>query len=224
MGEDVCAVIIEPVQGESGVRPARAEFMQAARVLCDRFQAALIVDEVQTGIGRTGKLFAYEHYGIAPDILTSAKALGCGIPIGAMLAREHFAASLGPGSHGSTFGGNPLACAVAGRALEIIRQPASLAHAAAQGEKLQAALRAIGEEYRIFKEVRGMGLLIGAVLDDACAGQAAQFTAAALAHGLMLLSAGTEVVRFAPSLLLTDADLEAGLQRLRAAVTAFQAA
>lgn len=112
VGEQTCAVIIEPIQGESGILPATAEYLQAARRLCDRHNALLILDEVQTGMGHTGRLFAYEHYGVVPDILSSAKALGCGFPIGAMLATEKIAAAFQPGTHGSTFGGNPMACAV----------------------------------------------------------------------------------------------------------------
>ncbi|KLR75706.1 succinyldiaminopimelate aminotransferase, partial [Neisseria gonorrhoeae SK33414] len=115
VGEQTCAVIIEPIQGESGILPATAEYLQAARRLCDRHNALLILDEVQTGMGHTGRLFAYEHYGVVPDILSSAKALGCGFPIGTMLATEKIAAAFQPGTHGSTFGGNPMACAVGSR-------------------------------------------------------------------------------------------------------------
>lgn len=224
VSEKTCAIIIEPIQGESGVLPATAEFMQTARELCTRFQAAFIVDEVQTGIGRTGKLFAHEHYGILPDILTTAKALGCGIPIGAMLTTDHFAPSFSVGSHGSTFGGNPLACAVAHTALRLINTPETLTHVQQQGEKLQAILRQIGQEYNVFDEVRGQGLLIGAVLNAQHRDQAAAIVQAALNQGLMILGAGANVLRFAPSLLLNDADLNEGMQRLRAAIQAFQAA
>ena len=217
VSERTCAVIIEPVQGESGVLPATHEFLAAAREACDRHSAALIFDEVQTGVGRTGELFAYQHYGIEPDILTLAKALGCGIPIAAMLATESFAASLTPGSHGSTFGGNPLACAVANRAFDIIRQPETLAHARSQGQKLQDGLRRIGQDLALFQEVRGLGMLIGAVLAGPYQGRAADLAAAALRHGLMVITAGSSVLRFAPSLLLDDADLNEGLARLRRA-------
>lgn len=218
VGPQTCAVIIEPVQGESGVLPADKAFLETARRVCDTHGALLVFDEVQTGMGRTGKLFAYEHYGIVPDILSSAKALGSGFPIGAMLTTDKVAPSFGPGTHGSTFGGNPLACAVAGRAFDIIQSPETLAHVCRQGEKLQAALRVLGEETGVFRQVRGMGLLIGCVLAERYAGRAAEIVQHALAHGLMILVAGGDVVRMAPSLLLNDEDLDAALQRLRAAL------
>lgn len=218
VSEKTCAVIIEPVQGESGVLPADTAFLQTARELCDRFDAALIFDEVQTGMGRTGKLFAYEHYGVAPDILTSAKALGSGFPIGAMLTTDKIAPSFGPGTHGSTFGGNPLACAVASAAFDIINTPETLANAEKQGGKLTAELRKIGEETGVFADVRGKGLLIGCVLAEPYHGRAGEITAAALRHGLMILVAGSNVVRLAPSLLLSGEDIAAALPKLRAAL------
>ena len=222
VGPQTCAVMIEPVQGESGVLPAQKAFLEAARSACDAHQALLIFDEVQTGMGRTGKLFAYEHYGVAPDILTSAKALGCGFPIGAMLCTDKTATSFGPGTHGSTFGGNPLACAVGNAAFDIINRTDTLAHAAAQGAKLQAALHALGEERGVFKNVRGMGMLIGCVLADEYAGRAGELMQAALKHGLMILVAGADVVRLAPGLLLSDEDLNEGIERLGAAAAEWQ--
>lgn len=222
ISEKTCAVIIEPVQGESGVLPADVEFLQAARRLCDENHALLVFDEVQTGMGRTGKLFAYEHYGVRPDILTSAKALGGGFPIGAMLTTDAVAPSFAPGTHGSTFGGNPLACAVGNCAFDIINTPETLQNAANQGKKLQTALARLGEETGVFKEVRGMGLLIGCVLADGYAGRAGELTQAALKHGLMILVAGSNVIRFAPSLLLNDEDLQEGMERLRAAVSSWR--
>lgn len=224
VSEKTCAVIIEPIQGESGVLPASLEFMHAAREMCHKFQAALILDEVQTGIGRTGSLFAYQQYGIAPDILTTAKALGGGIPIGAMLASDQWANAFTVGSHGSTFGGNPLACAVANQALRIINTPDTLNHVCQQGQALQAALNQIGQEYQIFEQVRGKGLLLGAVLNQAHHQQANRIVQAALKHGLMILSAGDNVLRFAPSLLLNDEDLNEAMQRLRASIQSIQAA
>ncbi|OUC18851.1 aspartate aminotransferase family protein [Neisseria meningitidis] len=223
VGEQTCAVIIEPIQGESGILPATAEYLQTARRLCDRHNALLILDEVQTGMGHTGRLFAYEHYGIVPDILSSAKALGCGFPIGAMLATETIAAAFQPGTHGSTFGGNPMACAVGSRAFDIINAPETLNHVREQGQKLQTALRSLGEQTGVFKQVRGMGLLLGCVLDEAYRGRASEITAAALKHGVMILVAGADVLRFAPSLLLNDEDMAEGLRRLEHALTEFAA-
>ncbi|STZ75885.1 acetylornithine/succinyldiaminopimelate transaminase [Bergeriella denitrificans] len=219
-----CAVIIEPIQGESGILPATQEYLEAARRLCDEHDALLIFDEVQTGMGHTGKLFAYEHYGIAPDIISLAKALGCGFPIGTILTTDKIAPTFGPGTHGSTFGGNPLACAVGSRAFDIINAPETLAHVEAQGRKLRDALAQIGSETGVFKEVRGMGLLLGCVLADRYRGRAGEITAAALKHGLMVLVAGSNVVRFAPSLLLSDEDMHEALGRLKNALAEWQAA
>ena len=218
VGDKTCAVIIEPIQGESGILPATQEYLQAARRLCDEHGALLILDEVQTGMGHTGKLFAYEHYGITPDIISSAKALGCGFPIGAILTTDKIAPTFGPGTHGSTFGSNPMACAVGSRAFDIINAPKTLAHVEQQGQKLQTALREIGVKTGVFKEVRGMGLLLGCVLADKYEGKASEITAAALKHGLMVLVAGANVVRFAPSLLLNDEDMAEGLKRFEAAL------
>ena len=223
ISDKTCAVVIEPVQGESGVLPASKEFLQAARRLCDEHNALLVLDEVQTGMGRTGKLFAHEHYGVVPDIVSSAKALGAGFPIGAMLTTDKVAPSFAPGTHGSTFGGNPLAAAVGNAAFDIINQADTLAHVQAQGERLQAALRELGNKHALFSEVRGLGLLVGAVLNDAYHGKAGEFVKVALQHGLMILNAGTNVVRFAPSLLLSDEDLQAALPRLEAAAVQFVA-
>ncbi len=219
-----CAVIIEPIQGESGVLPATDEFLRTARQLCDQYQAALIFDEVQTGMGRTGKLFAYEHSGVLPDILSSAKALGSGFPIGAMLTTNQFAPSFSVGTHGSTFGGNPLACAVAAAAFDLIQDPQTLNHVQQQGEQLLRGLQAIGAETGVFQAVRGQGLLIGAVLAEAYQGRASEITAAALQQGLMILVAGGNVLRFAPSLLLNDEDLALGLEKLRLAIHTWLAA
>ncbi|HHK5605402.1 aspartate aminotransferase family protein [Neisseria polysaccharea] len=223
VGEQTCAVIIEPIQGESGILPATAEYLQTARRLCDRHNALLILDEVQTGMGHTGRLFAYEHYGVVPDILSSAKALGCGFPIGAMLATEKIAAAFQPGTHGSTFGGNPMACAVGSRAFDIINAPETLNHVREQGQKLQTALLDLGRKTGLFSQVRGMGLLLGCVLDEAYRGRASEITAAALKHGVMILVAGADVLRFAPSLLLNDEDMAEGLRRLEHALTEFAA-
>ncbi|ROV55872.1 acetylornithine/succinyldiaminopimelate transaminase [Neisseria chenwenguii] len=218
VGGQTCAVIIEPIQGESGILPATREYLEAAREMCDRHGALLIFDEVQTGMGHTGKLFAYEHYGVVPDILSSAKALGGGFPIGAILTTDQIASTFGPGTHGSTFGGNPMACAVGSRAFDIINAPETLAHVETQGKKLQTALAALGKKTGVFEEIRGMGLLIGCVLAGPYKGRAGEITAAALKHGLMVLVAGANVVRLAPSLLLSDEDMEEGLKRLEAAL------
>lgn len=221
VNDKTCAVVIEPIQGESGVLPVTEAFLQAARRACDRHQALLILDEVQTGMGRTGKLFAHQYYDIRPDIVSTAKALGCGIPIGAMLTTEAVGRSFTPGSHGSTFGGNPLACAVGCAAFDIINTPETIQNVLQQGEKLKEGLQELSAASGVFAQVRGQGLLLGCVMSDNYNGRAAQLMQLALQHGLLVLVAGNNVLRFAPSLLLTDADLQTGLQRLKAAIKAF---
>ena len=221
VNDKTCAVVIEPIQGESGVLPVTEAFLQAARRACDRHQALLILDEVQTGMGRTGKLFAHQYYDIRPDIVSAAKALGCGIPIGAMLTTEAVGRSFTPGSHGSTFGGNPLACAVGCAAFDIINTPETLQNVLRQGEKLKKGLQELSDASGVFAQVRGQGLLLGCVMSDKYKGRAAQLMQLALQHGLLVLVAGNNVLRFAPRLLLTDTDLQTGLQRLKAAIKAF---
>lgn len=216
-----CAVVIEPVQGESGVLPATKEFIQTARRVCDQHQALLIFDEVQTGMGRTGSLFAHTQYEVVPDIVSSAKALGCGIPIGAMLTTHQVGQSFTPGSHGSTFGGNPLACAVGCAAFDLINSEQTLHHVVKQGEKLQTQLARIGQEFAVFAEVRGMGLLVGCVLAEKFHGRAGELMQLCLQQGLMVLIAGGNVLRMAPSLLLSDEDMDEALQRLQSAIQVF---
>ena len=223
VSDKTCAVIFEPIQGESGVLPATREFMQAAREVCDTHQSAFILDEVQTGMGRTGKLFSYQHHHIQPDILTSAKALGGGLPIGAMLTTDKFASAFTVGSHGSTFGGNPLVCAVACRAFDLINAPETLANANQQGEKLRAALVQLGQEFSVFQTVRGQGLLLGAVLCDEYSGKVSELVRCCLKNGLLVLGAGANVMRLAPSLLINNADLDEAIVRLRTALAQFVA-
>lgn len=218
--EDVCAIILEPIQGESGVLPATHEFLQAARAAADRVGALLIFDEVQTGCGRTGKLFAYQHFGVEPDILTTAKGLGGGFPIGVTLTRAKIAENFTPGTHGTTYGGNPLACAVGSAVLTEIDRAETYANIAARSQQLRARLQQFAEKYGVFSEVRGMGLLIGAVLTEPYRDQASQFVAAAAQAGVLILQAGTNVLRFAPSLLIQENELNAALDRLE---TIFQA-
>ena len=213
-----CAVILEPIQGESGGLPADLAYLQRVRELCEQHQALLIFDEVQTGMGRTGKLFAYEHYGVEPDILTIAKSLGGGFPVSAMLTLERYAKHFSVATHGTTFGGNPLACAVGGAVIDIINTPAVLQGVLERSEIFTQRLQQLGEKYGVFQQVRGKGLLIGAVLSEAWQGKAAQFLAAAEKENLLVLMAGPDVVRFAPSLIIEPAEIEEGLQRFERAV------
>jgi acetylornithine/N-succinyldiaminopimelate aminotransferase len=215
---NTCAVMVEPVQGEGGVMPATAEFIKGVRELCDAHNALLIFDEVQTGVGRTGELYAYMGYGVTPDILTTAKALGGGFPIGAMLTTTDIAKHLVVGTHGSTYGGNPLACAVALAAVNTVNTPAVLSGVKAKSQLFQDGLKKINDKYHVFSEVRSAGLLIGAVLNSDYAGKARDFMLAAADQGLMALVAGASVVRFAPSLIIPDADITEGLARFEQAV------
>ncbi|MBV8679107.1 MAG: aspartate aminotransferase family protein [Aquitalea sp.] len=224
ISDKTCAVVIEPVQGEGGVLPADKAFLQAARELCDQHNALLIFDEVQTGVGRTGSLFAYQEYGVTPDILSSAKSLGGGFPIGAMLTTDKIAKSLAVGTHGTTYGGNPLAAAVALKVIEIVNTPEVLSGVRAKSQRLQDGLNAINAKYQVFKDVRGMGLLLGCVLSDEYAGRAKDFVNAASKHQLLLLVAGVNVVRLAPSLVVEERDIDEALQRFDAAVAELVAA
>jgi acetylornithine/N-succinyldiaminopimelate aminotransferase len=218
VSDKTCAVVLEPIQGEGGVLPAELSYLQGARDLCDANNALLVFDEVQTGMGRSGELFAYQHYGVVPDILTSAKSLGGGFPIAAMLTREDLAKHLVVGTHGTTYGGNPLACAVAEAVIDVINTPEVLAGVNAKHDLFVSRLEKIGQQYGIFTEVRGLGLLLGCVLSDAWKGKAKDIFNAAEREGLMILQAGPDVVRFAPSLVVEDADIQEGLDRFERAV------
>ncbi|RZI43169.1 acetylornithine/succinylornithine family transaminase [Herbaspirillum sp. HC18] len=223
--DDVCAVVVEPVQGEGGVLPADVEYLKALRELCDAKGALLIFDEVQCGMGRTGSLFAYMEYGVTPDILTSAKALGNGYPVGAMLTTEAVASAFAVGSHGTTYGGNPLAAAVALRVLETINTPAFLYHVKQASAYLIGKLEGVARDYpQVFSSVRGKGLMLGMLLTDAWRGKAKDITKAAEAEGLMLLIAGPEVVRLLPALVVSDAQIDEAMARLRRALDAVLAA
>ena len=218
MSDATCAVVLEPVQGEGGVIPASSDYLQAVRALCDKHQALLVFDEVQSGMGRTGKLFAYMHSGVVPDILTSAKSLGGGFPISAMLTTTAIAEHFAVGTHGSTYGGNPLACAVAERVLDIVNTPAVLDGVAQRHQRLRAELEAMGAEFGVFSGVRGSGLLLGAVMSDAWRGKAKDVQMLAQEEGVLVLQAGPDVVRLAPSLIIDEADIAEGLARLRVAL------
>jgi acetylornithine/N-succinyldiaminopimelate aminotransferase len=215
---DIAAVMVEPVQGEGGVMPAAPGFLKRVRELCDAHDALLVLDEIQCGMGRTGTLFAHPQDGVTPDIVTLAKALGCGFPIGAMLAGPKVAEVMQYGAHGTTFGGNPMAAAVARVALRKLASPVLLANVEKQGAALRAGLAAIGEESGLFASIRGRGLMLGAVLADAYKGRAGEILECAAKHGLLLLQAGPDVLRLVPPLNIGGADVVEGLSRLRLAV------
>ncbi|MFC3651855.1 acetylornithine transaminase [Dyella humi] len=218
---DVAAVMLEPVQGEGGVLPAAPGYLKRVRELCDAHDALLVLDEIQCGMGRTGTLFAHTQDGVTPDIVTLAKALGCGFPIGAMLAGPKVAQVMQFGAHGTTFGGNPMAAAVARVALRKLSSAELLANVQRQSAMLREALMSIGTELGVFSDVRGRGLMLGAVLTDAYRGKAGNVLDVAAAHGLLVLQAGPDVLRFVPPLNISDEDLSEGLSRLRAALRAF---
>jgi acetylornithine/N-succinyldiaminopimelate aminotransferase len=216
--EKTCAVVVEPIQGEGGVMPADADFLKGLRQLCDENEALLVFDEVQSGVGRTGHLYAYQMYGVTPDILSTAKGLGGGFPVAAMLTTEKVAKSLGVGTHGSTYGGNALACAVAQRVIDTVSQPDILKGVSARSDRLRKGMMDIGERYGIFSEVRGSGLLLGCVLTEKWEGKAKEILNAGLAEGVMVLIAGPNVVRLAPSLIIPEPDIDEALARFEAGV------
>ncbi len=218
---DVAAVLVEPIQGEGGVMPAAKGFLQSVRELCDRHGALLALDEIQCGMGRTGTLFAHWQEGVTPDIVTLAKALGGGFPIGAMLAGPKVAEVMQFGAHGTTFGGNPLAAAVARVALRKLGSEEIAANVVRQSQALRDGLASMNAEFGLFNEVRGRGLMLGAVLKPEFAGRAGEILDHAAAHGLLMLQAGPDVLRFVPALNITDAEVADGLARLRLALSVF---
>ena len=223
--DDVAAVIVEPIQGEGGVVPGDPAFLKALRERCDETGALLIFDEVQSGVGRTGALYAYMECGVTPDILTSAKALGNGYPIGAMLTTAAIAEHFNVGSHGTTYGGNPLAATVALNVLDTINTPSFLARVKQASAQIFANLTKLAADYpQLFGKVRGSGLLIGLPVAEAFAGRAKDFTKAAESLGLMLLIAGPGVIRLAPALIVSDAQIAEADRIMRGAADAVLAA
>lgn len=214
ISDRTCAIMMEPLQGEGGIIAPTNEFVQTVRELCDKYNALLIFDEVQTGNGRTGHFYAYQGLGVTPDILSTAKSLGGGFPIGAMLTTAELAEHLKIGTHGSTYGGNPLACAVAEAVVDIVSDPETLKGVAERETWFREGLNKLNEKYQMFAEVRGKGLLLGAALNDEWQGRARDVLVAAGKEGLMVLVAGTNVVRFTPSLVITKQEVEEGLSRL----------
>ena len=218
MSERTCAVLLEPLQGEGGLIEPAPGFIAGVRALCDKYQALMVLDEVQTGVGRTGALYAYMHHGITPDILSSAKGLGGGFPVAAMLTTAKVADSFKVGTHGSTYGGNPLACAVAEAVWDEVNQASLLQGVLTRGQRFRQHLEDINAEHGLFEEVRGAGLLLGAALKPAYHGRAREVLAAAVEQGVMCLVAGPNVVRFAPSLVIAEDDIDTGMHRFGQAV------
>ena len=219
--DKTCAVIVEPIQGEGGVLPADPAFLKGLRELCDQKNAVLIFDEVQTGVGRTGDLYAYMSMGVTPDILTTAKALGGGFPIGAMITTDKFAHMYAVGDHGTTYGGNPLGSAVANAVFEFINTPEVLEGVKKRHTYFIEKLNKINEKYHVFETIRGQGLLLGCVLTAEYAGKASKINEFAMAEGLLALVAGANVIRFTPSLIIPFEDIDEGLVRFERALHNF---
>ncbi|WP_047047549.1 aspartate aminotransferase family protein [Vibrio mexicanus] len=214
ISDRTCAIMMEPLQGEGGIVSPTDEFAQTVRELCDKHNALLIFDEVQTGNGRTGDFYAYQGLGVTPDILSTAKSLGGGFPIGAILTTTELAQHLKVGTHGSTYGGNPLACAVAEAVIDVVSSQETLEGVKHRETLFRQALTKLNDKYQIFSEIRGKGLLLGAALNDEWQGRARDVLVAAGEQGLMILVAGASVVRFTPSLVITEEEIEQGFARL----------
>ena len=212
IGPQTAGIMVEPVQGEGGIRQADADFLRGLRAACDEFGLALGFDEVQCGMGRSGRLFAFEAAGVEPDVVTTAKGLGGGFPIGAILAKEHLAKYLVPGTHGTTFGGNPLACTAANAVLDILLAPGFLDEVTRKGKRLDAALTELVADFpTVFESVRGVGLIRGLT----CRLPATEVKEAFLAEALLSVTAGENVVRLVPPLVITDADIAEAMTRMR---------
>ncbi len=221
LDETVAAVIVEPVQGEGGIRPMPDICLQGLRAACDKVGALLILDEVQCGMGRTGKLFAHEWAGIAPDIMLVAKGIGGGFPLGAVLATQNAASAMTAGTHGSTYGGNPLACAVGLKVMEIVSDPAFLADVSRKGAQMRQALEGLVAAHpAVFEAVRGEGLMLGLK----CRVANTDLVAQARNAGLLTVPAADNVVRLLPALNIPDADITEAIARLERAATALEAA
>jgi len=216
ISEKTCAVLCEPLQGEGGVRPLEKEYLQKIRQLCDQHDLLLIYDEIQVGLGRTGSLFAYEQFGVTPDILTLAKALGNGLPIGAMLTSEKVAAFFVPGDHASTFGGNPVACAGAVAVVKTLLEDGFLAEVVKKGEYLAQGLLAVAEEFpHLADGTRGMGLIQGLVLTETGVQQGPAIVNSLFEHGVLANFAGNKVIRFIPPLIVSIDEIDEMLNRLK---------
>jgi acetylornithine/N-succinyldiaminopimelate aminotransferase len=205
MNEHICAVMMEPIQGEGGIRVPDPGFLKSVRDLCDQTGALLIFDEVQTGIGRTGKLFAYEHFGIAPDIMSLAKALGNGLPIGAMLAREQFMTAFTPGTHASTFGGTPLVTAAALEVLRLMEKRNVVDHCSRTGAYFRDRLLWLRDRHAVITDVRGMGLLLGMKLTV----KGAPIVDACMEKGFLINCIQEDILRFIPPLVITEKEIDA---------------
>lgn len=209
--DKTCAIIFETVQGEGGIYPAEEEFIKSIRKICDEKDIVLILDEIQCGMGRTGKMFAYEYYNVKPDIVTMAKALGCGIPVGAFAATEKVAAAMVPGDHGTTYGGNPLATAAVCKVFDLFETENVLDNVNEVSAYLESELDKIVEDFDVIKARRGKGLMQGLVVD----GKPGDYVAKAIENGLIIISAGSNVLRMVPPLIITKENVDEMITILR---------
>jgi acetylornithine/N-succinyldiaminopimelate aminotransferase len=217
-----CAIMLETIQGEGGITPAKPSFLKLIRKLCDTYDALMIIDEVQCGMARTGKFFAFQHEnGLIPDVVTVAKGLGGGFPIGGMLVGKKAANVLQFGTHGTTFGGNPMATAVALAALKKLQSEKLLKNVEARANELRTALENLQTKHKIFKEVRGKGLMLGAELIDSLKEKAGEITEFARYYGILILQAGPSVLRIMPPLTVTKAEMKEGIKRLNFAINEY---
>ena len=222
INEHTCAILCEPLQGESGVRPLESDYLQAIRKLCDKHDLLLIFDEVQTGMGRTGSLFAYQQLGVTPDIMTVAKALGNGLPIGAMLTRDDIAVSFGVGTHASTFGGNPVAAAAAVAVMRVMLEDGFFPGVQERGQYLTDQLVDVAERFPdLATGVRGSGLLLGLVLTEKGIGLGAEIVQQLFAEGVLINFAGNRVLRFIPPLVISQAEIDILIDSLIAVLEQF---
>ena len=220
IGPETAAIMIEPIQGEGGIRLVAPQFLRELRALCDKHGILLVFDEVQSGIGRTGKLFAYQWSGVTPDVMTAAKGIGGGFPLGACLATAEAAKGMTVGTHGSTFGGNPLAMAVGKALIDVVSDPDFLENVRQRGLYLKQRLASVVDSHAsVVAEVRGEGLLTGI----RCIVPAADVVTAARDNGLLLVAAGDNVARLLPALIVTDAEIDEAIARLEMALTAIEA-
>ena len=218
MSDKTAAVMLEPIQGEGGVHVPDVAYMQKVRQLCDKYNAVLIFDEIQSGMGRSGKFFAYENFGIKPDVVTLAKGLAGGVPIGAFIATDKVAAAFHAGDHGSTFGGNPLACAAANVVLDIVGQPSFLQHVVEMGDYMKSRLEAMQAKYpALIKEVRGMGLILGMELVK----PGRDIVNDCLGKGAIINCTAGNVLRFVPPLIVTKEHIDEVCDALDAVLPAY---
>ena len=218
VSDKTCAIILETVQGEGGIHPATKEFLEGIKKLTDEHDLILILDEIQCGMGRTGQYFAWQEYDIKPDVMTVAKALGNGVPIGAFLTSGKASDVLKPGDHGSTYGGNPLVCAVASKVLDIFKEDDITGNVKAVGDYLKEKLEGMAKEYPFIKEVRGKGLLLGMEFDIPVADI---IKSALLDEKMVLINAGSNILRFIPPLIISKEDVDDALERLKRVLNKF---